>query len=383
VIGKNGLRDKVVQFRRLVINGKFLGARPTGVHRVAEQLVLQLSDRRAKLIELFHRLPEVMAPGNVRRTSLFSFGVQRGGLLRGQLWEQLDLPRLTKPDLLLNLCNLGPIASTAAITMIHDAQVFITPASYTLPFAIWYRNVLPELGRRHAKILTVSAYSAAQLVRFGIAESHRITVVPNGVDHLLKCNPEREIIDRLQLSERNFVVALASLQVHKNISLLLKSFEEPALGSLKLVLVGAEDRKAFEAAGHRIPGNVIFAGRVSDGEFRALLESALCSAFPSRTEGFGLPPLEGMCLGCPAVLAPCGALPEVGGRAALYAAADDPSQWVGAIGKLAVDRDAREQWARAGRERASLFTWSRAGEKLVDIIGEVVAEENAVRCLRR
>ena len=56
---------------------------------------------------------------------------------------------------------------------------------------------------------------------------------------------------------------------------------------------------------------------IEDGEFRALLDQALCVGFPSTTEGFGLPPLEGMTVGCPAVLAPCGALPEIGGEAAI------------------------------------------------------------------
>src|SRR5881394_632896 len=79
-------------------------------------------------------------------------------------------------------------------------------------------------------------------------------------------------------------------------------------------LIGAAVREQFEALGHFVPPNVIFAGQVSDGELRALLESALCVGCLSTTEGFGLPPLEGMVLGCPAIMAPCGALSEVGGK---------------------------------------------------------------------
>jgi glycosyltransferase involved in cell wall biosynthesis len=371
------LSDDAVRFRRLAINGKFLGAPPTGVHRVAEQLIIQLSEKWDKLAELFHAEPQIVAPASLGRSDELPFRVQRTGLLRGQLWEQLDLPRLTKPDLLLNFCNLGPIASTAAITMIHDAQVFITPASYPRAFATWYRYVLPAVGHRHARILAVSEYSATQLVRFGVVEPDRISVVPNGVDHLIKCDAQRKIIDKLQLGERGFVVALANLQVHKNIGLLLKAFADPTLSSLKLVLVGSENRKTFETMGHFVPQNAVFAGRVHDGELRALLESALCVAFPSTTEGFGLPPLEGMSVGCPAVLAPCGALPEVGGTAAIYAAPDDPRQWVNAITQLASDANIWDRYSLAGREQAGLFTWSRAGEKLMSVVESVVSEQHA------
>ena len=359
--------------RRLAINGKFLGAKPTGVHRVAEQLIHQLARRRDELAELFPQAPCIIAPRTLRTTHVTCFEIERGGLFHGQLWEQLDLPRLGNRDLLLNLCNLGPMASTAAITLIHDAQVFITPESYSWGFANWYRQVLPVLGRRHARIAAVSHYSAAQLVRFGVAAADRISVIPNGADHLLGHDARPEIKVRLRLAERSFVVALANLQVHKNIGLLLKAFSAPALGALTLVLVGAEDRAGFEARGHVVPPNVVFAGRVDDGELRALLEAALCVAFPSTTEGFGLPPLEGMTVGCPAVLAPCGALPEVGGEAALYAAADDPRQWVEAIGTLAADHETWKRYSDAGRQRAGLFTWDRAGERLIEMIRSVVS----------
>jgi glycosyltransferase involved in cell wall biosynthesis len=366
-----------VSFRRLSINGKFLGAKPTGVHRVAEQLIRQLASRRDELADLFREDPGIIAPENVRNGPEPSFAIERGGVFRGQLWEQLDLPRLARSDLLLNFCNLGPMASTAAITMIHDAQVFITPKSYSWAFANWYRTVLPVIGHRHLRILAVSQFSADQLVRFGVARSDQISVVPNGVDHLLAHKPRTEIVDRLRLSPRRFVVGLANVQAHKNIGLLLRAFADPSLAAMKLVLVGAAGPKEFEALGHSIPPNVIFTGRIDDGELRAILESALCLAFPSTTEGFGLPPLEAMTVGCPAVLAPCGALPEVAGEAAMYASADDPGKWVEAVGKLASDADVWNRYSLAGRERSRLFSWDRAGEKLVEVIRRVVASRRS------
>jgi glycosyltransferase involved in cell wall biosynthesis len=235
------------------------------------------------------------------------------------------------------------------------------------------------IGHRHSRILAVSEFSAAQIVRFGIASRERISVVPNGVDHLLTCDSRTEIIDRLRLMARKFVIGLANVQAHKNVGLLLKIFAAPQLVDLKLVLVGASDRSAFERLGHEVPKNVVFAGKVSDGELRALFESALCVGFPSTTEGFGLPPLEGMFLGCPAILAPCGALPEVGGEGALYAPPDDPRQWISKIRRLADEREFWAEYSHSGEKRASNFTWKRAGEKLVEILKEVAIAEKPNR----
>jgi glycosyltransferase involved in cell wall biosynthesis len=359
-----------LNFRRLAINVKFLTAGPTGVHRVAEQLINQLAENLHEFTDLFQEEPVLVAPTNLRRTTYNVFNVDRRGVFRGQLWEQFDLPRLTRPDLLLNLCNLGPMSATSAITMIHDAQVFSTPDSYEPSFGRWYRTVQPVLGRRHSRILTISNYAASELVRFGVTSRERIAIVPNGVDHLLAVKPDHQIIDRLGLEKHRFIIGLANAQPHKNIGLLIRAFAAPALADLKLVLVGSALRKDFEG----VSSNVIFAGRVCDEELRSLLEAALCIGFPSTTEGFGLPPLEGMTLGCPAIVAPCGALPEVCGTAAIYADPGVPEEWVSSIVRLRDDTDFRIRYALAGRTQAGFYTWKRAGKALVEVIKELATE---------
>jgi glycosyltransferase involved in cell wall biosynthesis len=365
----------IVNFRRLAINGKFLTSGPTGVRRVAKQLLSQLANHRSELADVFDESPRLIAPPDLANKETHIFEVKRSGLFRGVLWEQIDLPRFCRPDLLLNFCNVGPVASTCAITMIHDAQVFITSDSYSWAFGNWYRQILPAIGRRHARILTVSEFSATQLVKYGIAKRERISVIPNGVDHILTHEPVLEIISRFDLIPRNFVLGLANVQIHKNIGILLKAFAAPMLADLKLVLVGTANREQFEMLGHSVPANVIFTGQICDGELRALLESALCVGFPSTTEGFGLPPLEGMLLGCPAIMAPCGALTEVGGQGAVFAAPNDPRQWIDAIRRLVDEPSYWTDYSRAGRERASYFTWKRAGDKLVEVIKEVAIAE--------
>ena len=91
-------------------------------------------------------------------------------------------------------------------------------------------------------------------------------------------------------------------------------------------------------------------------------------AFPSLTEGFGLPPLEAMALGCPVVAAPLGALPEVCGEAALYADPFSPAEWSVKIRTALHDEAVRKSLIADGRQQASLFTWKRAAHNLCEAV---------------
>jgi glycosyltransferase involved in cell wall biosynthesis len=360
--------------RRVVFNGKFLTAAPTGVHRVAGELILSLDRLLAGGPEAGWRGELVCPPDVVRSFPLDNIGQAKKGPLVWQFWEQFQLPLACRRQLLVNLCNLAPIAVEGAITMIHDAQVFISPESYSRGFGSWYRFALPQIGARAFRILTVSNFSRGRLAAYGVAPLSAISVIHNGVDHILRVGPDEAVLDRLGLTRGEYVVALANTQKHKNIGLLLETFRRPAMKRLRLVLVGAADAAAFAAEGFEPPDNVVFAGRVSDAEMRALLEQAVCLAFPSTTEGFGLPPLEAMALGTPAVVAPCGALPEVCGDAAVYAAPHDPAAWEAELLALADDPAHQRRVGQAAQRHASQYTWERAARELLGVIDEAVAQ---------
>lgn len=355
---------------RFIVNGKFLRAESTGVHRVATEVANAI----AALITEGHPSVQGMAfdvlhtNDGAGRAETLKLPRAILGPLTGIPWEQITLPLRKGRGTLLNLCNIGPVASRDAVTMIHDAQVHLSPQSYGRGFRLWYRFVQPILGRRNRAILTVSEFSRSQIAALGICPAERIWVVHNGVDHILRVRSDPALLESLDLMIGRYVVALSTTQAHKNIAILLKAFADPALADIRLVLVGGTDADAFVASGHAIPPNVRFTGRVSDEALRGLMENALCLAFPSTTEGFGLPPLEAMTLGCPAVVAPCGALPEICGQAVLYAAPDDAQAWVSATRSLVDSPDARRALSEAGRERASQFTWRKAAISLANVL---------------
>lgn len=357
----------------LILNGKFLSAGPTGVHRVAGELSRALSRLIAQGYPGTERLRHTgLAPHDgMARAQALPLAVRRLGPLRGIAWEQLVLPLRKGRGTLLNLCNIGPALARDAITMIHDTQVQLTPQSYRPAFRWWYRAVQPLIGRRHRHVLTVSEFSRGQILRAGLCRAERISVIPNGTDHMLEVAADPAAFDRLGLIPGGYVVALASDLPYKNIAVLLRAFARPELASLRLVLFGSGGPDAFARRGLAVPASAVFAGRISDGELRCLLERALALAFPSLTEGFGLPSLEAMQVGCPVVAAPCGAIPEVCGEAALYADPGDEAAWAAALARLHDDAGLRATLITRGRKRAGLFTWEKAAQKLVGILASI------------
>jgi glycosyltransferase involved in cell wall biosynthesis len=354
----------------IVINGKFLRAPPTGVHRVAAELANALADLKTEghpSVSEFDMSLCVPADAEKRAREI-RIPTRTISFLTGIPWEQLTLPFYRRKAMLISLCNIGPVVARNAVTMIHDVQVHISPESYSKGFQLWYRLIQPVFARRHRMILTVSAFSKAEIARVGLCAPEKIKVIHNGVDHILRDEADPAVLDCLQLMPRQFIVALSTTQAHKNISILLKAFARPEMAQFKLVLIGSTKPSDFLAAGMSPPVNTVFTGRISDGAMRALMENALCIAFPSTTEGFGLPPLEAMLLGCPAVVAPCGALPEVCGEATLYAEPFDDSAWSEQIRSIADSPQLRARLSVAGMQHAAQFTWRSAAIQLAKAI---------------
>jgi glycosyltransferase involved in cell wall biosynthesis len=106
---------------------------------------------------------------------------------------------------------------------------------------------------------------------------------------------------------------------------------------------------------------------VSDDERAALLRGATVFAYPSRYEGFGLPPLEAMLAGVPVLTTTAGALPEVVGDAALLVPPLDHDALVAGLIEILRDDTRRASLIAAGTARAAQYDWARTADGLVDL----------------
>lgn len=358
------------------INGKFLrpGAGKAGVYRVACELLLAMDSLLVTRPDLAERFScKIIGSGlcpidfSLKKLRFENTG-RIAEFFSDTAWEQIVLPFAVRGEILVNLCNVGPGLIRNAVTMVHDAQVYESPKSYSLAFRLWYQLLQPLLGRTNKLILTVSGFSRDQLIKHGVANGSKIQVIHNGCDHVLRVTPDVSAVRRYGLAGRRYVLALSNTQRHKNIGILFEAFRSEKLSDVTLVLFGAATKADFERLGYSVPPNVDFIGRINDSELCALLKSAVALAFPSLTEGFGLPPLEAMALGCPAIVAPCGAVPEVCGKAAIWADANDPDQWFKAIERLLVEPGHSARVVAEGLAHASRFTWKNSAIQLLEAV---------------
>ena len=352
---------------RLTLNGKYLSAGPTATHKVATELIRALSRLEGTGYDI-RLVGPVSVPDDARTVG--GFRLATAAPFSGIAWEQFVLPMASAGTTLLNFCNISPLAKWRGFTLIHDAQVFTTPESYGWAPSLWRRINARVAGASQRGIFTVSEFAKAELVAVGVAPARRVHVIGNGVDHVFSTPPDGEIITRLDLATAPYVIALANLQPHKNIRVLIEAFRRPSLAAVKLVLVGPADGPAFVKAGLSPGPNIIFAGYVTDGAMYSLQRHALAVCTPSLTEGFGLPPAEGLRQGTPAVIAPCGALPEVCGPGALHAAPTDPAAWERALLRLMNEPGLRESLSVAGQRHVSRFTWDAAARRILDVVTE-------------
>ncbi|MCC2976611.1 glycosyltransferase family 4 protein [Sphingomonas sp. PL-96] len=357
---------------RLFLNGKFYGGAVNGVHRVADRLLQELDrlatsggqpanwDMRLLLPERDNWAPRFTA---IRAVP------QRFG--HTQLWEQAILPIAARSGALASFANLAPRLHRRKLTMVHDAQFRLSPESYPAKLRFGYRTLVPVGARSSQVVLTVSDYARDSLATFAIADPVRTHVIHNGADHILQLAADPSVIDAHALVRGSYCLVFGSSARYKNLQVVFAAFARGELSDVQLVVVGPT-REALAKAGVVAPPQAVFVGSVGDAALRALYDGARCLLYPSRTEGFGLPPVEAMLCRCPVLAAPGGAIPEIGRDAICYAGMDDPADWAEQIRRLGERPELRAAKIAAGLERAEAFRWEAAGLKLSKLLTPLV-----------
>jgi len=362
--------------KKVVIAGRFLSRRPTGVDRFGRE-ILKAIDRLVERSDpaVGGLAFEVIAPrGTV--SEFKNIPLRQVGRSQGQAWEQFELPRaVSRGDLLLSLCNTAPMAMRRQVVVIHDAATDAIPQSYSRTFRAWYRLLMPALGRRSATVLTVSEFSRKELARaFGVAPQ-KVRVVKEGGEHVLGVEPDASVLAENKIV-RPFVLAVSSMAVHKNFRLVLDAIGQFEDLPFDVVIAGGANARVFGSDG--VVGSnagVKWVGYVSDAQLRALYEHAMCFVFPSLYEGFGIPPLEAMQCGCPVVVSNAASIPEVCGDAALYFDPHDASELAKILGRVAGDGALRDRLRASGRARASAFSWELGARQVLEACREAMERQ--------
>jgi len=271
-------------------------------------------------------------------------------------------------------------APPAAI-FVHDLAFRIRPQEVPWQQRMYFRAVLPRALRQAAAVIVPSESTRRDLLQLYKVSGleHKVEVIPEGVPPAVAAGPLPDGV------EPGFILAVGTVEPRKNYPRLLAAYRQLRghRGALPFIINGRPGVPQLVIAGRagwaygdtlrRIaaePG-VRYLGHVDEPTLAALYESASVLAFPSLYEGFGLPLLEAMTRGVPAVVGATGALPELAVGSAITVNAEDAGAIAGGLERLLADEGLRKKLAAEGIRRARSYTWANAAERTLDVLRRI------------
>jgi glycosyltransferase involved in cell wall biosynthesis len=324
------------------------------------------------------------------------------------LWDQVLIPRAARRlgcDLLFNPKFSLPLASRIpGIFVLQSCDWYVNPGNYPWWDNIYIRVTLPLYCRKARAVLAISRSALEELrSHTGIALRHvGITHAGVGPRFTPEADPGelRRFAREYRLPER-FILTVARV-LHTghagfpeypggNNERLLRAYRryrQRASDPLPLVVAGKGVAQYLRARGFgeaELEG-VHFIGFVPNERLHAAYQLATCFVLATLCESFGLPILEALASGCPAIVPNTCAGPEVAGRAARLIDPRSEEELTGALLEVTGSADLRARLRLEGLERARHFGWPQAARRVLAVFDEVLAgraSRPAVAAIRR
>jgi glycosyltransferase involved in cell wall biosynthesis len=274
-----------------------------------------------------------------------------GGDCRGHdiiHWPTVHVPTAGRPR--------GKSGGRVVMTF-HDLVPLVMPHTHMWHYRMYFRWALPYIARWLDAVIAVSESTACDVHEHYRVKRDRIVVTGQGCRY----EDATAVVDASK--RERFILAVGTREPRKNLTRVIEAFLSLDDPDTKLVIAGGrgwgDDQK------REYGDKVQWLGYVGSDELKSLYQRAAVVAYPSLYEGFGLPVLEAMTLGCPVITSNVSSLPEVAGDAAILVDPQSESAIADAIRRMLDDISLRDDLARRGVDRAKCFTWELCAAKTV------------------
>lgn len=346
--------------RKIVISGLVYGQKPTGIYRYANEILLELD----KIVP--EKKIALVVPTYAKNIPEFkNINIIRYGNVKGLLWEQISLAiwLIKNNARSINFTNSMPLLCPGNI-VIHDVSYKVNPGFYKSihgKLAMWWHRFnywCAALSK--SRIVTVTEYSKKCIIENYRIPENKITVIGNAWQHIERVK-EEDGLGKYHLNDRGYFFSLGSLSERKNtkwIYAVAKKYPE-----YKFVVSGAQAKNSADVS-ESIPSNVVRTGYITDGEMKNLMKHCKAFIFPSKYEGFGIPPLEAMSLGTPVISSNASCLPEIYEDQVTYI---DPEKYEVDLNNIIDYKDTQRILNK--------YSWKKSAEQLLQFIKDGVYDE--------
>lgn len=353
----------------IYINGRFLLNKPTGIENFAYGMCKAMANRGIEFVILTPKSP-------IKYYDVHEFNIIQIGLLKGPVWEQVDLSIFMlgkSSDILISFSGAGSLLIRNQIITIHDIAVFKHPEWFSFSYRILYELITPFIIKKSRAIITVSEFSKREISNVFKVNPQKIIVTYSATKDYKGDN----FVDTVKGNNitEPYILAVSSIDPRKNFRSLIKGFAKSNI-PCNLYIIGKK-HKSFNDSNIEINTDKIkFLGYVSEAELIDYYKNAIAFISVSLYEGFGLPPIEAMSFGCPTITSDLEVCHEVCKNASYFVNQNDIESIASGIKKLYYDASTREKLVKNGYVVSKMYSFHNSLQRLISGLPQIKSCSN-------
>lgn len=308
-------------------------------------------------------------------------------------WDQVVVPRLARRfnvDLIFHgKFSLPLFTSRPCVFVQQGSDWYVNPQNYPWWDNLYIRLMLPLYSLKAQRTLAISQATLDDLARYTHIKVNDSVVTYAGVGQNFTMHRDPRALAQFRaeyrLPERFILTVARAFHIgHKHVppypggnnERLLRAYRRYRRdgGTLPLVVVGSRIEEYLRARGFcdEDLADVTFTGFVPNNQLHLAYQLADCFVLATLCESFGIPIVEALACGCPAVVPSTCASPEIAGGAARLIDPLSEEDIAHALAEVTGSDEMQEQLRELGLKRAQVLTWRETARRTLAVFNEIV-----------